>query len=432
MKQMKKILALLLALALLLSVAACSSTQQPEQSSPEQSSNEEQLAEPAPVEDEASTEPEAPTEDVQTPAESEEPAEPATDAEPEEDYNGKLVSEGMMELEYADLFSVELFKGGYRMISAGTGGYKYLVVPEGMDVPADLEEGTYVLQMPINRIYMASTGHMSLIDSLGAMDRVPLVGTDVSGWYLPNVVAAMEDGSIQFGGKYSEPDFEMLTAYDIQLHVNTTMIDSKPEVLEKFEELGIPSLVEDSSKETHPLARVEWVKLYGVLFGMEEEAEEYFEEQKALVEAATSEPLGKTVAMGYISSDGTKCYARNGGDYYAQMIGLAGGSYICADMEPDKGGNSNMTFEEWYAKLKDADYLFFMNFAMKLYSIDEMLEANPLFADFKAVKEGRVWITSPDFTQSTAAIASIVVDVNTILSSEDPTDVTTDHLIKIN
>lgn len=349
----------------------------------------------------------------------------------EESYDGKLVSAGMMELEYAEKFTIELFEGGYRMINAGTGGYQYLVVPEGMSVPENLGEGVYVLQQPIDKVYMASTGIMSLIDAIGAMDHVALVGTDVSGWYLDNVIAAMENGSIQFGGKYSEPDFELMTAHEIQLHVNTTMIDSKPEVLEKFEELGIPSLVEDSSKEGHPLARVEWVKLFGVLFDMEDEANAYFEEQKALVDGATVDALGKTVAMGYVSSDGTKCYARNGGDYYAQMIGLAGGTYVCADMEPEKGGNSNMTFEEWYAKFKDADYLFYMNFAAKFNSIEEMIAFNPLFADFKAVQNGNVWVTSPDFTQSTAAIASIVVDMNTILSSENPTEVTTDHLIKI-
>jgi iron complex transport system substrate-binding protein len=356
--------------------------------------------------------------------------EPTPEPTPE-DYNGRLVSEGMMPLEYAERFSVELFKGGYRLISAGTGGYKYLVVPEGMQVPEGLEEGTYVLQMPITRVYMASTGMMSLVDAIGCNDRIPLVGTDKSGWYLPNVVAAMESGSIVFGGKYSEPDFEMMVDQDIQLHINTTMIDSKPEVLEKFEELGIPSLVEDSSKEGHPLARVEWVKLFGVLFGKEAEADAYFRQQVKTVEDATSESLGKTVAMGYVSSDGEKCYARNGGDYYAQMLGMAGGDYVCADMEPDKGGNSNMTFEEWYDKFKDADYLFYMNFAAKFYSIDEMVEFNPLFADFKAVKEGRVWITSADFTQSTAAIAGILQDMNTILKSDDPQNVTTDHLIKI-
>ena len=345
----------------------------------------------------------------------------------------KLVSQGQMKIEYAKNFSIELFEGGYRIISAGTGGHKYLVVPEGKPAPkeGEVDANTYVLQMPINKVYMASTGMESLIDAIDCLDRTPLVGTDKSGWYLPNVIKAMEAGTIKFGGKYSEPDFEKMVSEGIQLHVNTTMIDTKPEVLDKFTELGIPSLVEDSSKEGTPLARVEWVKLFGVLFGKEEEANKYFEEQKAMVNAATSDSLGKTVCMGYISSKGDKAYARHGGDYYGQMIVMSGGDYPFGKDSLDKSGNASMTMEAWYDAFKDADYMFYMNFAAKFYSIEDMIKFNPLFGDMKAVKEGHVWITSPDFTQSTAAIAGIMKDMHTILAAEDPSNVTTDHLIKI-
>ena len=404
---MKRWLALALALAMLLSLAACGGKNDPpandqnQQQSDQQGTDQQGADQPG---------------DVQPPE--------------EENYDGNLVPDGAMELEYAENFSIDLYKGGYRMIHAGTGGYDYLVVPEGMSVPEGLDENVKVLQMPINNVYMASTGMVSLIDAIGGLDHVKLVATDVDGWYLDNVVQEMENGSIKFSGKYSEPDYEMMTAESIQLHVDTTMIDNSPEALEKFDELGIPSLVENSSKESTPLGRVEWVKIFGVLFGMEEEANQYFEEQKALMDGATAaESCGKTVAMGYITST-DKCYARNGGDYMAQMIGLAGGDYILADMEPEKSGNTNMTFEDWYASNKDADILFYVNFARGFNSIQEMIDYNPLFADFKAVQEGHVYVTSKDFTQSTAAIASIVADMNTILFSEDA-DVTTDHLIKI-
>ena len=151
--------------------------------------------------------------------------------------------------------------------------------------------------------------------------------------------------------------------------------------------------------------------------------------RRTIEDATAAQAYGKTVAMGYITST-DKCYARNGGDYMAQLIGMAGGTYILADMEPEKSGNTNMTFEEWYAGNKDADYLFYVNFARSFASIQEMIDYNPLFADFKAVQDGNVWITSPDFTQSTAAIASILSDMNAILASADG-DVTTDHLIKL-
>lgn len=396
-------LALLMVLAMVLALTACggtSGTTDQNQGAGQQSDAQQQTQEPA--------------------------GEPS-----QEDYDGKLVSEGMMPLDYAKNFQIELFQGGYRMITAGTlTDLQYLVVPEGMSVPEDLAENVVVLQQPLTNVYMASTGMVSLTDAIGALDHVKLVATDVDGWYIDNVVAEMNAGNIAFSGHYKEPDYELMAANDIQFHLDTTMIEGCPEVLEKFTELGIPNMVENSSKENHPLARVEWVKLLGVLFNKEAEAQTYFDEQKALLESASgAESTGKTVAMGYITSTG-KCYARNGGDYMAQMIDMAGGQYILADMEPEKSGNSNMTFEEWYAGFKDADCLFYINFAYGFNSIQEMIDYNPLFADFKSVQNGNVWVTSADFTQSTAAIASIVADMNTILAAADG-DVTTDHLIKL-
>ena len=373
----------------------------------------------------------SPTEESESRAENDTESGIESSAEIEDDYDGRLVSDGVMEVDYAAGFSIELFKGGDRMLNVGDPAQKYLVVPEGMSVPEELEETVTVLQMPIDNAYIASTGMVSLMNAIGALDCVKLVATDVDGWYIDEVQAAMGDGSIGYSGNYKEPDYEMMVDQGIQLHIDNAMIDSVPEVNEKFVELGIPNLVEISSKENHPLARVEWVKLLGVLFDREEEALAYFDNQKALMDQATAaESTGITVAMGYITSSG-KCYARNGGDYLVQMIQLAGGDYICADMEPEESGNTSMTFEEWYAAFKDADYLFYWNLGNKFYSIQEMTEYEPLFADFKAVKEGHVWVTSPDFTQATSAISSIVSDMNMILSSENPEEVTTDHLIKI-
>ena len=349
----------------------------------------------------------------------------------EESYDGRLVSDGTMKLDYAETFSVELFKGGYRMLRIGDEARQYLVVPEGMDVPEDLDDAVTVLKLPLERVYMGSTGMVSLMNAIGALDCVSLVSTDVDGWYIGEVKAAMESGAIVYSGSYKEPDYEMMVEKNIQFYLDNAMIEACPEVTEKFTELGIPNMIEGSSKEKHPLARVEWVKLLGVLFGKEQEAQDYFDSQKALMELATAaESSGHTVAMGYITSSG-KYYARNGGDYLVQMMELAGGDYVCAQVEPEKGGNTAMTFEEWYTAFKDADYFFYWNLGNKFYSIEEMIEYEPLFADFKSVGEGHVWITSPDFSQATSAISSIVSDMNAIFFSENPDEVTTDHLIKL-
>lgn len=347
---------------------------------------------------------------------------------------GQLVSEGMVELQYAQRFSIEKFEGGYRMITAGsegTGGpKKYMVVPEGMSVPEGLEEDVIVLQLPLDNIYCASSSMMSLTAALGALDHIKLCALDYDSWQLDEVRAQMDADKLAYSGSYKEPDYEMMTANDIQLYIDTTMIDGYPEVLEKFGELGIPSLVEDSALEGHPMGRVEWIKVLGVLYGMEDEANAYFDDQVEKFNAACAEEsLGKSVALGYITSSG-KCYARNGGDYIAQLIEMAGGDYVCADVEPDQTGNTSMTFEEWYDKFVDADYFFYYNLGVEFSSIQDMIDYNPLFADFKAVQNGNVWVTCDGFSQKSADIVGVITDMNTVLTSEDNT-VTTDFIVKI-
>ena len=247
---------------------------------------------------------------------------------------------------------------------------------------------------------------------------------------IDGVIEKMEKGDILFSGHYKQPDYEMLLENNIQLQIDTSMLASVPDVMAKYDELGIPYFIESSSKEGHPLGRVEWVKLFGLLMDKEEEAKAYFEKQVEMVEAVTkAEKTDKTVAMFYIASSSDKVYARNGGDYNAKMIEMAGGNYILADMEPNKTGNTSITFEDLYAKCIDADYIFFVNFALKFNELDEMLEYNPLFADFKAVKDGTIYITSPNFTQSTAVLGTIIDDMHTVLTN--PEVEVTNSLIKL-
>ena len=74
------------------------------------------------------------------------------------------------------------------------------------------------------------------------------------------------------------------------------MILHTPEVKEQLEHFGIPVLVERSSYESDPLARMEWIKLYGILLGREEQAEQVFSAQETAVQPILSqEPTEKAV-----------------------------------------------------------------------------------------------------------------------------------------
>ena len=134
------------------------------------------------------------------------------------------------------------------------------------------------------------------------------------------------------------------------------MIYHTPEVKEQLERFGIPVLVERSSYESSPLARMEWIKLYGILLGKEALAEEVFAQQaQRIAPLLDEEPTGKTAAFFSITSNNLAT-VRKGGDYVAKMIGLAGGSYVFADLT-GSGNNLatvNISLEDFYAGARDA------------------------------------------------------------------------------
>ena len=211
-----------------------------------------------------------------------------------------LTVESSYPLQYAKQFTVDECTGGYELITIADS--QYLVVPQGAAVPEDLPQGTTVLQQPIENIYLVSTSAMDPIISLGALESIALSGTKADGWYLPEAKAAMQAGQIAYAGKYSAPDYETILASGCGLAIENTMIYHTPEVKEQLEKFGIPVLVERSSYETDPLARMEWVKLYGILLGKQQEAEQLFDTQVQRVAHLGGYPLSGNYFLTYLKA----------------------------------------------------------------------------------------------------------------------------------
>lgn len=326
-----------------------------------------------------------------------------------------------LDLKYAEKFSVDYYDGGYALVTIMHKG-KFLVVPEGKDAPLSLDNDITVLKKPINNIYLTATSTMGLIDSLNSIDRITMSGTQKENWYIENAVKAMEDGSIVFAGKYNNPDYELIQSKNCELSIQSTMVEHKPEVKEKLEEIGIPVLIELSSYESHPLGRTEWIKLYGLLFDKEDEAEDLFNKQIAYMdEVAQNEASGKTVAYFYISSSG-QVVARRTGDYISKMIDIAGGKYIFDNLGDPESALSTvkLEMEEFYSTAKDADYIIYNStIDGNVGSIEDLISKNELLKDFKAVKENNVWCTNQNFFQDMMNLGAMISDINQLLSSDE-------------
>lgn len=392
---MKRITALLLSIVMVLGLAACGGNGA---GAPEPAGETVQTAAPET----------AGTPDTETPA----PTAPEIPG---------LSYERSMELRYANQFAVDYYQGGYKLLTIGDGN-RYLVVPEGAAAPDGLDRSIRVLYQPLDQVYLAATSAMALFDALDALDAIKLSGTQASGWYIENAVAAMETGNIVYAGKYSEPDYEMLVNTGCDLAIESTMILHTPKVQEMIELLGIPVFIERSSYETHPLGRTEWIKLYGAMMNREAEAEAFFDEQATVIDELKDFPnTEKTVAFFYISTDGS-VVVRSSTDYVASMIEIAGGRYVFNDIRDQESNRSSisLTMEQFYATAVNADYLIYnATIDSPLDSVAELLDKSELFADFKAVQEGNVWCTGKYLYQATDLVGNLITDIHGMLTGEE-------------
>lgn len=325
-----------------------------------------------------------------------------------------------------------------------------------------------VLQQPLTTTYVAASAVMAPLCDLGAVSQIRFSGLREEGWYVDEARAAMKAGSMLFAGKYSEPDYEALLREGCDLALESTMIYRSPEVIEKLSALGIPVYIDYSSYEPHVLGRLEWIRVYGALFGHEEKAQQWYASERDRIRAIqkdaetssgeasqsgksteksetktsrnskneassigtssgragtdTTADLRPTVVYFYVNSSG-QIQVRQPQDYIPELLELAGARYLAPDMSSLSGSrksNVTVSLEDFYSSCRDADYLIYSaTLDRPLSSIQELLGKNALFADFKAVKEGHVYTTDKDFYQLSDRMADFAEDVRQMLQGQD-------------
>ena len=338
-----------------------------------------------------------------------------------------------MELSYAENFAVDYYEGGYKLLTTRLNGDRILIVPKHQQAPENAEalvspsaEGKpgklIVLQEPVKNLYLVASSVMDMFAQLDSMDAISMCGLKEEDWYIPAAKQAMKDGTLLYAGKYSQPDYELLLSQNCSMAIENSMIYHTPEVMEKLEEFGIPTLVEYSSYEEHPLGRVEWVRFFGALLDQEEKADQLFEKQKeALKRVETEESTGKTVAFFYITSNGL-VQVRQSTDYIPKMIELAGGKYVFENLgDPDSRRSTvNLQLEDFYDGAQDADFLVYnTTIDRQVQTLEDLLKKCSLLKDFKAVKNHQVWCTTEDMYQQSMSAGNLIEDFHRMLTGDD-------------
>lgn len=208
---------------------------------------------------------------------------------------------------------------------------KYLIVPKDVEIPAGLDKDMIVIQLPVEKTYVASEDALKLLDEqLDAAESIKAVGMEQKDCQIENIAKAMENKKISFDGAFDDLDYKALVKDEIDFAIlpseflpgnakdeedadaadetaDTKSEDQKddkddkttdekadedktPEELlkeenerlsdtaERLATLTIPMLVDRSADEKTDLAKAEWLKVYGVIFGCEDQANELFQQ----------------------------------------------------------------------------------------------------------------------------------------------------------
>lgn len=345
------------------------------------------------------------------------------------EVGGNLVHTGSLDLAWATGFTVDLYEGD-RALACIADGTRYLFVPAG-DAPQGIAEDVTVLERPLSNIYLASSSTLCLFAALGAVNCVSHVSVTQETCTVEAFTQAIASGDIVYGGKYSAPDYEAFLNGGCRLAVENTMIYHTPEVREKLMQLGVPVIVEQSSLESAPLGRLEWIMLWGAMLDKVSAAQEVLDRQAQLiadVEArVAAQPLDCTVAFFYINANGA-AVVRKPGDYVAKMIAMAGGTYAFAQLagaDENRSSSTTLEMEAFYAQAKDADVIIYNStVAGRLKGLDELVALNPLLADFKAVKNRRAWCCEQNVYQQMTATGEVVVDLHEAIADTERDELT--------
>ena len=166
----------------------------------------------------------------------------------------------------------ELYKGNV---------IKYLLVPENVEIPAGLEKEVIVINLPVDSVYTGSDDISKIFEELKIDDLIT-----------SQVKEDKDNEDILAAGDYKDLDLKALikSKCDLVLLPEESIeaedvkdAKAQKEAKEHFEgvaedlaNLDIPVLVDRAEYEETDEAKAEWLKVYGILFGCEKEANELF------------------------------------------------------------------------------------------------------------------------------------------------------------
>lgn len=207
---------------------------------------------------------------------------------------------------------------------------KYLIVPEDSDVelPVGIEKEMIVIHLPVKHAYVDSEESLNTMDDLKLLKKIAAVGYDQDETDIEAVNKALEKEDMVYAGSADDLKFREIVKSKIDLAIvsseilsgsetekavkegkdgKTTKTDSTDKktvdttkkkdsktvndvtgdseteatsvldsLADNFATLGIPLIIDRSADEKSELAKAEWLKVYGVVFGCSKKTDQLY------------------------------------------------------------------------------------------------------------------------------------------------------------
>ena len=285
----------------------------------------------------------------------------------------------------------------YTLVTVGDpwkGGvlHRYVLVPNDIDLPENLPEGT-IVRTPITNALVYSSVHTSLMSELGALDAVRGV-VDKQYFNDSVITAGVASGVIADCGNSMNPTVEKV----IDMQPDAILLSPYQDAsYGQIAKLDIPIIECADYLEYDPLGRAEWMRFYGELVGKRAQADSLYDavvaaykdtKRKAAGAATHPTVVTEMVINGIWNVPG-------GQSYMARILNDAGGRYLWAD---DKNtGSLALDFNQVLAVAQNADYWFIK--WTGITALKDLQGAYELNKEMAAFQNKRVYVCDTDKTR---------------------------------
>lgn len=304
---------------------------------------------------------------------------------------GNCASGEKVELRYATLLNIERCNGYTRVnVRDPWDTLKirrtYLLVDAESPLPDDMPEGISI-RVPVSNAVIYSSVHAAMACETGGLDRVAGV---CEPQYLTcrTVRERVESGAIADLGLSTSPDIERIIGLKADVILASPFENSGYGAAEK---IGVPIVEAADYMENHPLGRTEWIKFYGLLFGVEARADSIFNatvrNYNSLKEMAGGCSTRPTVLLE--RKYGATWGVPGGDSYIAVMHKDAGADYVFRSVE---GTNSvQMSFENVFDKASEADFWLMKHNSATGLTYEKLRKEYLPYSNFEAFRSRRIF-----------------------------------------